>query len=103
MQAAGAARIRERGLVAGCIGCGSPVTIRASSWTRVDGAARANLEHELSAAIDAARRLGSRQIVVLTGADPDTPRPTQIDRFVANLAWAAPRLADAMAFTIDNS
>jgi hydroxypyruvate isomerase len=93
-QAAVAARVRERGLVAGCIVCGSPATIRAPTWTRVDGAARANLERELSAAIVAARRLGSRQIVVLTGADADTPRQMQIERFVSNLAWAAPRLAD---------
>jgi len=94
VQGALAARIRERGLVAGCIVCGSPSTIRASSWTRVDGASRANLERELSAAFGAARRLGSRQIVVLTGADADTPRQMQIERFVSNLAWAAPRLAD---------
>ena len=94
MQEALAARVRERGLEAGCIACGSPSTIRASSWTRVDRAARANLERELSAAIVAARRLGSRQIIVLTGADADTPRQMQIDRFISNLAWAAQRLAD---------
>lgn len=94
LQAALAGRVRERGLEAGCIACGSPATIRASPWTRVDGASRANLERELSAAIVAARRLGSRQIVVLAGADANTPRQTQIDRFVSNLAWAAPRLAD---------
>ena len=94
MQEALAARIRERGLAAGCIVCGSPSTIRASSWTRVDRAVRASLEREMSAAIVAARRLGSRQIIVLTGADADTPRQTQIDRFISNLAWAAQRLAD---------
>jgi hydroxypyruvate isomerase len=94
LQAALAARVRERSLEAGCIACGSPATIRTSSWTRVDRAARANLERELSAAIVAARRLGSRQIIVLTCADADTPRQMQIERFVSNLAWAAPRLAD---------
>jgi hydroxypyruvate isomerase len=94
LRAALAGRVRERGLEAGSIACGSPATIRASSWTRVDRAARANLECELSAAIVAARRLGSRQIIVLTGVDVDTPRQMQIERFVSNLAWAAPRLAD---------
>jgi hydroxypyruvate isomerase len=93
-QAAIAARVRERGLTAGCIACGDPAAIRTPLWTRVDGAARANLERELSAAIDAAKRLGSRQIVVLTGVDPDAPRPMQIDRFISNLAWAARRIAD---------
>jgi len=93
-QAALAARAREQGLAAGCLVCGSPSAIRAAPWTRVDGAARANLERELSDAIASARRLGSRQIVVLTGADADAPRQMRIDRFVSNLAWAAPRLAD---------
>jgi hydroxypyruvate isomerase len=93
-QTALAARAREEGLAAGCIVCGGPSAIRAAPWTRVDGAARANLERELSAAIAAARRLGSRQIVVLPGANTDAPRQMQIDRLVSNLAWAAPRLAD---------
>ena len=94
LQAALAGRVRERGLGAGCIAFGSPAAIRASPWTRVDSASRANLERELSAAIGAARRLGSRQIVVLAGTNADTPRQMQIDRFLSNLAWAAPRLAD---------
>ena len=93
-QAALAARVREQGLAAGCVVCGSPSAIRTPLWTRIDGDARVNLERELTAAIGAARRLGSRHIVVLTGADVDAPRPMQIDRFVSNLAWAAPRLAD---------
>ena len=93
-QAALAARIREQGLAAGCVVCGSPSAIRTPLWTRIDSDPRVNLERELSAAVDAARRLGSRQIVVLTGADADAPRQMQIDRFVSNLAWAAPRLAD---------
>ena len=60
MQEALAARIRERGLAAGCIVCGSPSTIRASSWTRVDARAVAR---EFGARVErrdrvAARRLG---------------------------------------------
>jgi hydroxypyruvate isomerase len=93
-QAAIAARLREQGLAAGCIVCGSPAAIRTPLWTGSDGAARANLERELNAALAAAERLGSRQIVVLTGVDTDAPRPVQIDRFISNLAWAAPRFAD---------
>jgi hydroxypyruvate isomerase len=48
----------------------------------------------LDVAIEAARQLGARQIVALTGVDPDSPRQSQIDRFVSNLAWAASRAGD---------
>ena len=92
-QAAIAARVRARNLAAGCVVCGAPASVRTPLWTRDDSAARKRLETELSVAIVAARRLGARQIAVLTGADADAPRRMQIDRFSANLAWAAPRLA----------
>jgi hydroxypyruvate isomerase len=91
-QAAIASRIRERGLVAGCLVCGAPADVRTPLWTRKGAAARKRLEAELSVAIDAARRLGAREIVALTGVDADAPRQGQIDRFVANLTWAAPRI-----------
>jgi hydroxypyruvate isomerase len=92
-QIAIASRIRERGLVAGCLVCGAPADVRTPLWTRKGAAARKHLESELSVAIDAARLLGAREIVALTGVDPDAPRQGQIDRFVSNLSWAAPRVA----------
>jgi hydroxypyruvate isomerase len=49
---------------------------------------------KLDVAMEAARRLGARQIVALTGVDPDSSRQSEIDRFVSNLAWAASRVAD---------
>jgi hydroxypyruvate isomerase len=93
-QAAIASRVRERGLVAGCLVCGAPADVRTPLWTCADVAGPRGLEAKLSVAMEAARRLGARQIVALTGVDPDSPRQSQIDRFVSNLAWAAPWVAD---------
>ena len=93
-QVAIASRIRERGLVAGCLVCGAPADVRTPLWTCADVGARKGLEAKLDVAMEAARRLGAQQIVALTGVDPDSPRQSQIDRFVSNLAWAASRVAD---------
>lgn len=93
-QVAIASRVRERGLAAGCLVCGAPADVRTPLWTRVDPAGRGDLEAKLDVAMEAARRLGAQQIVALTGADQDSPRQSQIDRFVSNLAWAASRVAD---------
>lgn len=93
-QVAIASRVRERGLVAGCLVCGAPADVRRPLWTCVGGAGRRALEVKLDVAMEAARRLGARQIVALTGVDPDSPRQSEIDRFVSNLGWAASRVAD---------
>jgi hydroxypyruvate isomerase len=93
-QVAIASRVRERGLVAGCLVCGAPADVRAPLWTCADVAGPRGLEAKLGVAMEAARRLGARQIVVLTGVDPDSPRESQIDRLVSNLAWAASRVGD---------
>jgi hydroxypyruvate isomerase len=93
-QVAIASRTHERRLVAGCLVCGAPADVRRPLWTCVDVAGRRSLEAKLDVAMEAARRLGARQIVALTGVDPDPPRQSQIDRFVSNLAWAASRVTD---------
>jgi hydroxypyruvate isomerase len=93
-KAAIASRLRQRGLVAGCLVCGAPADIRRPLWTCVDVAGRRGLEAKLEVAMEAARGLGARQIVALTGTDPEWPRQSQIDRFVSNLAWAASRVGD---------
>ena len=93
-QVAITSRIRERGLVAGCVVCGAPADVCRPLWTCVDVAGRRALEAKLDVAMEAARRLGARQIVALTGVDPDSPPESEIDRFVSNLAWAASRVAD---------
>jgi hydroxypyruvate isomerase len=93
-QLAIASRVRERGLVAGCLVCGAPADVRTPLWTRVDPAGRGSLETKLDVAMEAARRLGAQQIVALTGVDQNSPRQSEMDRFVSNLAWAAPRVSD---------
>jgi hydroxypyruvate isomerase len=94
VQAAIASRVRERGLAAGCLVCGAPADIRTPLWTRTDAPGRKSLEDKLDVAVEAARRLGARQIVALTGGDESSSRQAQIERFIANLAWAASRVAD---------
>lgn len=88
VQSAMAAALSERGLAAGCVVCGTPATVRTPLWNRAGEPARAELETELRMAIDAAIRLGARQIAVLTGLDAETPRQRQLDMLVGNLRWA---------------
>ena len=61
--------------------------------------ARARLESALMLAIDGARRLGAKQLAVLTGESPDRPRERQIELFSRNLRWAA-ELAEAHGLTL---
>jgi hydroxypyruvate isomerase len=93
-QAAIANRIRKYDLVAGCIVCGAPDEVRGPLWTGAGVAGGRNLELKLAMAIAAARRIGARQIVALTGLDAHLPRQDQIARFMSNLAWAASRVVD---------
>ncbi len=93
-QAAIADRLRQRGLAAGCIVCGAPADIRTPFWTRTDAAGRRDLESKLDVAIAAARRMGSQQIVALTGRDAEMSRGDQVESFTSNLAWATSRVAD---------
>jgi hydroxypyruvate isomerase len=83
------ARVAVLGLAAGCVVCGTPASIRTPLWNAPGDAARSRLESELRSAFDAARRLGARQIAVLTGLDPDQPRERQIETMIDRLAWAA--------------
>lgn len=91
-QDAVAARVAALGLAAGCVVCGTPASIRTPLWNAPGDAARSRLEAELRSAFDAARRLGARQIAVLTGQDPEPPRERQIETMIVRLGWAA-RLA----------
>jgi hydroxypyruvate isomerase len=94
VQTAIASRVRERGLATGCVVCGAPADIRTRLWTRTDAPGRRSLEDKLDVAMEAARQLGARQIVALTGADESSSREAQIERFIANLSRAASRVAD---------
>lgn len=64
-------------------------------WSAPDHASRAVLEDELANAIGIGRRIGSKHIAVLTGADPARTAAEQRDAMAANLARLANRVADA--------
>lgn len=64
-------------------------------WCAADRAARQELETDLAEAIAIGRRLGSRHIAVLTGADPARTRAEQRHAMTANLARLADRAAEA--------
>ena len=85
------ARLQSHGLAAGCIVCGTPTAVRFPLWNTAGEPAQVRLENELRSAFDAAKRFGSKQIAVLTGADADQPRARQLETMVARLAWAASR------------
>jgi hydroxypyruvate isomerase len=84
-----AAAIAECGLAVGCIVCGPLDVVRSPLWNRVGAAARATLEAHLGAAVEAALRIGGRQIAILTGDDPGSPRARQTTAMTDNLRWAA--------------
>lgn len=89
VQEALAAAWSKFGLAAGCVVCGTPRSIRTPIWNTRGEAARANLETELRRAMAAAGRIRAKQIAVLTGEDPETPRERQIEIMISNLRWAA--------------
>jgi hydroxypyruvate isomerase len=84
-----ASALSELQLAAGCVVCGDLSSIRTPLWNTPGETARASLEAELRRAMAAARRIGSKQIAVLTGEDSSSPRSRQIEMMIANLRWAA--------------
>jgi hydroxypyruvate isomerase len=94
-----AARVAALGLAAGCVVCGTPASVRTPLWNMPGDNERSRLETELRSAFDAARRIGARQIAVLTGYDPEAPRERQIETMISRLAWAAP-LAESEGVTL---
>jgi len=64
-------------------------------WSAVGAAERAGLARDVDAAISIGRRIGSRHIAVLTGADPIRENMEQRAAMAANLRRLAGRVADA--------
>ena len=89
------AALQKHDLAAGCIVCGSLRDVRAPLWTGRDGMAQAELRSGLALAVDAARRIGARQIAVLCGEDPGKSKSAQLGAMVDNLAWAAEVVGEA--------
>ena len=73
----------------GCVLYAPPQMAVAPLWGKTDATSRAVLERQLSAAFEAARRVSSRKIAVVSGSDPALPRPIQYAAAIQNLSWAA--------------
>jgi hydroxypyruvate isomerase len=94
-QRAVGAALAEHGLEAGCVIYTTFDKIRRPLWSDTGPQARATLADELAVGFDAARRVGSRYLAVLSGLDPDKREAAQRAAFVDNLRWAAERAEKA--------
>ena len=83
------------GVGLGCFVYASMERASEPQWSAVAPEERAALDAELVNAIAIGRRIGSRHIAVLTGADPARARDVQRDAMAANLSRLADRAADA--------
>ena len=91
--------LARHGLETGCVVYTTPEKFTAPLWATADADSRAVLTSELAAAFDVAKRVNSRYVVVLSGADPRRPLPDQRAAMAENLRWAAP-LAEKAGVTI---
>ena len=94
-QRAIAGAMEARGLEGGCVAYTARENIRQPLWATAGAAARERLLADLAQAIEAARRINSRLIVILSGARPEVPRAFQLAALVEHLKWAAPVAAQA--------
>lgn len=85
--------LADRGLQAGCMLYTTFDQLRNTSWATDSEDARRWIAAELQQAVTAARRIGSRHLAVLGGADPQRPLDLQHRVFVRNLQWAADLVA----------
>ena len=76
-------------LEAGCIIYTTRDKLVAPLWSRADAESRKLLAAELADAIDAAHRINSRYVAVLSGADPRLPLAYQRAAMAENLRFAA--------------
>lgn len=92
-------RIAEAAAAAGlALGCFVYAPMERASrpqWCAVDVASRAALDADVANAIAIGRRIGSRHIAVLTGADPERTAVEQRQAMATNLARLGDRVADA--------
>ncbi len=88
-QEAVARALAEYGLEAGCVIYTAREKLSAPLWSRSDADARAVLAAELAGAFETAKRVNSRYVAVLSGADPRLPLAYQRAAMTENLRWAA--------------
>src|SRR5262245_56710343 len=83
------AAMERHGLEGGCVVYTTREKIRAPLWAVSEPDARASIATELSSAIEAARHMRARCVVMLSGALPNVPAALQVAAMVENLRWAA--------------
>jgi hydroxypyruvate isomerase len=88
-QEAVARALARHGLEAGCVIYTVRDKLVLPLWSVTGAAARAALEPELEAAFETAKRVNSRHLAVLSGADPRLPLAYQRAAMIENLTWAA--------------
>ena len=88
-QEAVARALARHGLEAGCMIYTTRDKLAAPLWNRSDAETRAVLATELGGAFETAKRINSRYIAVLSGADPRLPLAYQRTALIENLRWAA--------------
>jgi hydroxypyruvate isomerase len=94
-QAAVGAAMARHGLQTGCVIYTGFDNIRRPMWADSEPPARKLLARELALAFEAAHRVGSTHIAVLSGLDPSRDATAQRAAFVENLRWAAERAKQA--------
>jgi hydroxypyruvate isomerase len=87
--------LRRRGLEAGCILFAPVQTAVQPLWASSDPDHRQAIVAQIDQAIDCARRIGSRHVAVIGGADPRAPLAWQQLAMVENLKWMADRAEEA--------
>lgn len=85
--------LARHGLQAGCVLYTTFDQLRNTSWATDSDEARRWIAAELAQATAAARRVGSRQLAVLGGVDPQRPIGPQREAFAQNLRYAADLVA----------
>lgn len=85
--------LADQRMAAGCVLYTTFDKLRHTAWATAGEEARTWIAAELSEAIAAARRVGSRQLAVLGGAHPQQPPALQRAALVDHLRWAGDLVA----------
>jgi hydroxypyruvate isomerase len=85
--------LADQRMAAGCVLYTTFDKLRHTAWATAGAESRAWIAAELSEAIAAARRVGSRQLAVLGGSHPQQPFALQSAALVDHLRWAGDLVA----------
>lgn len=87
--------LARRGLEAGCVLYTGFEQLRNTSWATRSEDARAWIAGELNEAVTVAKRVGSRRLAVLAGADQQRPLALQQAAMADHLRWAGDLVAQS--------